>query len=87
MFYSDNLLISNINKENSPYSLNKFYIQRINEISDSFITLRDGWPALRSWYNTTRSDLFPAYTGLNKAELWNMLVRQSTPDLWIASYY
>lgn len=87
MFYSDNLLISNIKKENSPYSLNKFYIKRINEISDSFITLRDGWPALRSWHNTTRSDLFPAYTGLNKAELWNMLVRQSTPDLWIASYY
>ena len=90
LFYGDYSLSSFLwknckNKPESEYSLDLFYVQRIAEISNSFITLRDGHPALRNWYN--KDDLFPDATSLHKAEVWNMLVRQSTPDLWIAGYY
>lgn len=84
LFYSDSLLCKKI-KDNK--NLEGFYIDRILEISRSFVTLRDGIPSLRFWTKTEQYDLFGAHTGLHKAELWNMLARLSTPDLWIASYY
>lgn len=92
LFYGDGDLTQFLEKINtgSPglgFPLDDFYIQRIAEISDSFITLRDGHPALRTWHNQDRKDLFPNVKSLHKAEIWNMLVRESTPDLWIAGYF
>lgn len=91
MFYDDTMLSEQISAQKisgqSPYMLDAFYINRILEISDSFVTLRNGHPALRTWTNRSRKDLFEAYGNLHKAELWNMLARLSTPDLWIAGYY
>ena len=92
IFYGDNtlsefLMKNKASQSKNAFSLDDFYIERIREISDSFLTLRDGHPALRNWHNTDRNDLFPDVSKLHKAEIWNMLVRQSTPDLWIAGYY
>lgn len=91
LFYDDTTLCERLNAQagnsHSQYPLDAFYINRILEISDSFVTLRNGHPALRTWTNRSRKDLFDAYGNLHKAELWNMLARLSTPDLWIAGYY
>lgn len=91
MFYDDTVLCERIGAKRSDshaqYALDAFYIDRILEISDSFVTLRNGHPALRTWTNRSRKDLFEAYGNLHKAELWNMLARLSTPDLWISGYY
>lgn len=88
MFYSDIELCEAMEDcKHDAYPLDRFYIARILEISDSFVTLRNGRPALRTWTNRSRPDLFDAYSGLHKAELWNMLARLATPDLWIAGYY
>ena len=84
MFYGDPLLYEQLTQAQN---LDRFYLRRIAEISDSFVTLRDGRPALRFWTRAEQADLFGAHTGLHKAELWNTLVRLSTPDLWIAAYY
>lgn len=84
LFYGDSLLYEQLTQAKV---LDHFYLKRIMEISDSFVTLRDGRPALRFWTHTEQRDLFGAHTGLHKAELWNTLVRLSTPDLWIAAYY
>jgi len=88
IFYGNSLLSDALRKAGqSPFRLDAFYLSRIYEISDSFLTLRDGRPALRNGHNDSRKDLFPNYTSMHKAELWNMLLRESTPDLWIAGYY
>lgn len=88
MFYGNRLLSDALwEAGQSPFPLDALYLSRIFEISDSFLTLRDGHPALRIGQNGSRQDLFPGYTSMNKAELWNMLLRESTPDLWIAGYY
>lgn len=88
MFYGNRLLSNALHGAGqSPFPLDALYLSRIHEISDSFLTLRDGRPALRVGHEGSRKDLFPGYTSMNKAELWNMLLRESTPDLWIAGYY
>lgn len=82
-FYGDTDMLGCAESNNA----DSLYIQRILDISDSFVTLRDGRMSLRTWINPDRLDLFHPYAGLHKAELWNMLVRLSTPDLWIAAYF
>ena len=83
LFYGDVAMLECAESGNA----DALYIKRILEISDSFVTLRDGRPSLRTWINPDREDLFHPYAGLHKAELWNMLVRLSTPDLWISAYF
>ena len=85
MFYGDAQLCKVFQDNELP--LDEFYIKQIFQVSDSFVTMRDGVPALRTWTNIRRSDLFYGYNNLHKAELWNMITRLSTPDLWIAAYY
>lgn len=83
LFYGDTDMLGCAESGNA----DALYVKRILEISDSFVTLRDGRLSLRTWINPNREDLFHPYAGLHKAELWNMLARLSTPDLWISAYF
>ena len=54
LFYGDSLLYEQLTQAKV---LDRFYLKRIMEISDSFVTLRDGRPALRFWTHTEQRDL------------------------------
>lgn len=68
------------------YLANKFYIKRIFDVAESFITLRDGEISLKLEESDGKNDIFPIHSGLNKVEIWNMLSRISTADLYIAAF-
>ena len=49
MFYGDAQLCKVFQDNELP--LDEFYIKQIFQVSDSFVTMRDGVPALRTWTN------------------------------------
>lgn len=64
--------------------LGAFYLQHIFNIARTFVTFRDGIISVRN-----RSDendpLLPAYSYMNKLELWNNISRTATSDLFISA--
>lgn len=68
--------------------INSYYITKLGRISDDFITYCDGVAAVRSWkgresYNGTEN-IFGSSPVYNKIEIWNLLCRIMTPDIYVA---
>ncbi len=84
VFYPGHKLQQNYDKAKN--DLGKFYLNRIFEISRTFITFRDGVVAIRNWADDT-IDLIPNFDGLRKVELWNYISRIMLPDIFIAGCY
>lgn len=68
--------------------INSYYITKLGRISDDFITYCDGVAAVRSWkgresYNGT-DNIFGSSPVYNKIEIWNLLCRIMTPDIYVA---
>lgn len=68
--------------------INSYYITKLGRISNDFITYCDGVAAVRSWkgketYNGT-DNIFESSPVYNKIEIWNLLCRIMTPDIFVA---
>lgn len=67
-----------------------FHLNRIHELSQLFITHRNGNLALKYWESTSEKQnsntLFSAYSGINKVALWSSLSRMMCTDI-ICMYY
>jgi len=69
-------------------SISSYYIMKLGRISNDFITYCDGVAAVRSWkgrgpYNGT-DNIFGSSPVYNKIEIWNLLCRIMTPDIYVA---
>lgn len=67
-----------------------FYLERLKQLSDLFITHRNGKLALKYWESSeeklNNNSMFSAYSGIHKVALWNSLDRIMCTDI-IAIYY
>lgn len=69
-------------------AISSYYITKLGRISNDFITYCDGVAAVRSWkgrepYNGT-DNIFGSSPVYNKIEIWNLLCRIMTPDIYVA---
>lgn len=68
----------------------KFYMDRLKQISNLFITHRNGKLALKYWESSEEklntNSIFSAYSGIHKVALWNSLDRMMCTDI-VAIYY
>ncbi|MDR3601779.1 MAG: hypothetical protein P4L49_15060 [Desulfosporosinus sp.] len=87
IFYSDIDMIHYLREQSRATSVDTYYIKRIFDISSSLVILRDGKISIRMWSDEADNELFKAYSGLHKVEIWSALARIMTPDVFIAAYY
>lgn len=87
MFYADVKLVRYLKGRGKYSSVDRYYVQRIFDISASLVTLRNGRISIRMWSNDGGEELFAAHSGLHKVEIWSTLARIMTPDVFIAAYY
>ncbi|WP_068775950.1 hypothetical protein [Paenibacillus sp. FJAT-26967] len=68
----------------------RFYMQRLKELSRLFLTHRNGKVALKYWESTDEkqnaNSMFSAYRGIYKVALWNSLNRMMCTDLMVMIY-
>ncbi|WP_240418385.1 hypothetical protein [Paenibacillus periandrae] len=68
----------------------KFYLERLKELSRLLLTHRNGKIALKYWDNTdekkNENSIFSAYRGIYKVALWNSLNRMICTDLLVMVY-
>lgn len=71
----------------SQENINVFYLSNLKRIALSLITYRDGVAAIRQWTNEQElgieTDIFGSQSVFNKIEIWNLLCRFTSPDLYI----
>lgn len=68
----------------------RFYLERLKELSDLFLTHRNGKVALKYWESTDEkrnaNSLFSVYNGIYKVALWNSMNRMICTDLLVMVY-
>ncbi len=88
-FYLDSEINDYIMKHDG--GLDSFFFDKLQQIAQEFITLRDGRVSLRMWdqqeSGSYGQSLFRGLSGLFRVELWSELSRTITPDLLIAAYF
>lgn len=73
-------------KEISKLSSLDVYMKRLNDISKCFLCHRNGKFALKYWSNEQYDNMFEAFQGLQKVELWNILSREFCVDILVVNY-
>lgn len=68
------------------YNTHTIYMNQLNKITRCFICHRDGKIFLKYWSNSSDRDLFEAFDGYRKIELWNSFSRQFCMDILVINY-
>lgn len=86
MYYPDEELRAYLNQSGQD-DLDGYYIGVLLQLSAEFITLRDGQVSIRMWDEPGKDRYFQGSSELYKVELWSVLSRIMTPDVFIAAYF
>ncbi len=63
-----------------------YYMQKLVQIAKSLLTYNDGMVSIKTWIDDAKEDIFGFSSVFNKVEIWNLLCRMTTPDIYIAIY-
>lgn len=90
LFYPEekiaNLYTSSMDEDSC--RINQVYLENIFEIAKSLLTFRDGKVAIRTWVNDQdEKDIFRYPSIFDKVEIWNLLGRLVTTDVFIAAFF
>lgn len=73
------------------YSIEFYYWNIIEEISNSLLTFRDGKISIRTWEISEamdgKKDIFNGHNTFDKVEIWNILNRKMPIDIYIIAFY
>lgn len=70
------------------YCIDNVYLKKIYEIAKSLLTFRDGKIAIRTWINEDdETDIFRYPNVFDKIEVWNLLGRMVTTDLFVVAFF
>lgn len=88
MFYPKEIIVKYINRE---LPIEIYYWKIMEDISNSLLTFRDGKISIRTWEISEdmdgKKDIFSSHNTFDKVEIWNILNRQMTIDIYIVSFY
>lgn len=65
---------------------NSIFLNHIKDISESFISHRNGKISVKYWKNKNDNKMFSAFNDFNKIELWNTFSRQFCTDILVVMY-
>ena len=98
LFYPMDKMSECFNKSHhdEPYCIEQYYLNRIFDTAQAFLSLRNGMVSIRITEEKSyeylkegpEEDLFlENLKGFNKVELWNVLTRLVSEDIYIAAFY
>ena len=65
--------------------ISDYYIEYLKKIAMSLLTYRDGVAAIRPWARCeNENDIFEKLGIFDKVEIWNLLIRFTVPDIYVA---
>lgn len=88
MFYPKQEIVKDLKHG---YSIEFYYWNIIEEVSNSLLTFRDGKISIRTWEISEamdgKKDIFNGHNTFDKVEIWNILNREMPIDIFIIAFY
>ena len=67
-------------------NISLYYLAHLSQISQIFLTHRNGKISLKYWKSEKENDFLGPYSGLNKVAMWNSMIRMFTTEILVILY-